>query len=373
MTTSAAHQQVLDFLTAGDYYSAHQKARTTATRLLAPPRRAAPPSSSTATLPYDKKAQEAAQGLWDASRRLLEQGQVGSGVDLAVMLIEEVYKAREVGCGKDERDKIIQLIALTGPAGAWRKTLTDAVFSWTAKTGSGPAGDVEIHQYLGETLHKELNYHQATLHLLVCPTQSAARTLADVLFDWSKLDEEGQTAVGRYAARGTLSYLESTFILAARTFLSHFLSLALAAYPSLLVVQYPYPPPNSPLANSPSPPASDELLMTKLASLNFLQLAVRAAQAGVGEAVEKQKAPNGEMRAVRGQTTRVWQGLVTRYEKQVPWLKQGELKESIAALGEIYFGIKPARQGNPLMDMMANMFGGGGGGGGGGLPALGSR
>ncbi|GAA5964935.1 hypothetical protein JCM3765_004113 [Sporobolomyces pararoseus] len=369
MTTSAAHQQVLDFLTAGDYYSAHQKARTTATRLLAPPRRAGPPSSST-VLPYDKKAQEAAQGLWDASRRLLEKGQIGSGVDLGVMLIEDVFKAREVGCGKDERDKIIQLIALTGPAGAWRKTLTDAVFSWTAKTGSGPAGDVEIHEYLGETLHKELNYHQASLHLLVCPTQTAARTLANVLFDWSRLDEEGQTAVGRYAARGTLSYLESTFILAARTFLSHFLSLVLAAYPSLLVVQYPYPPPGSPLAASPSPPPSDELLMTKLASLNFLQLAVRAAQAGAGEAVEKTKAPNGEMRAVRGQTTRVWQGLVTRYEKQVPWLKQGELKESIAALGEIYFGIKPARQGNPLMDMMANMFGGGGGGG---MPALGGR
>ena len=55
----------------------------------------------------------------------------------------------------------------------------------------------------------ELNYHQASLHLLVCPTQSAARTLADVLFDWSKLDEEGQTAVGRYAARGTLRYDQS--------------------------------------------------------------------------------------------------------------------------------------------------------------------
>jgi hypothetical protein len=130
------------------------------------------------------------------------------------------------------------------------------------------------------------------------------------------------------------SYLESSFILAARTFLSHFLSLALAAYPSLLVVQYPYPPPGSPLAASPSPPASDELLMTKLASLNFLQLAVRAAQAGSGEAVEKTKAPNGEMRAVRGQTTRVWQGLVTRYEKQVPWLKQGELKEVRTLSGE---------------------------------------
>lgn len=26
--------------------------------------------------------------------------------------------------------------------------------SWTSKTGSGPAGDVEIHAYLGETLYK---------------------------------------------------------------------------------------------------------------------------------------------------------------------------------------------------------------------------
>ena len=103
MTTSAAHQQILDFLTAGDYYSAHQKARTTATRLLAPPRRAAPATSTSGTLPYDKKAREAAQGLWDASRRLLEKGQVGSGVDLAVMLIEDVFKARDVACGKDER------------------------------------------------------------------------------------------------------------------------------------------------------------------------------------------------------------------------------------------------------------------------------
>jgi len=106
MTSSAAHQQVLDFLTAGDYYSAHQKARTTATRLLAPPRRGGPSPGSTATLPYDKKAQEAGQGLWDASRRLLEKGQVGSGVDLAVMLIEDVWKAREVGCGKEERGEL---------------------------------------------------------------------------------------------------------------------------------------------------------------------------------------------------------------------------------------------------------------------------
>lgn len=50
----------------------------------------------------------------------------------------------------------------------------------------------------------EHNYHLATIHLLSCPTSDAARTLADVLFDWSKLDPEAEKGVGRYAARGVL-------------------------------------------------------------------------------------------------------------------------------------------------------------------------
>ncbi|GAA6016429.1 hypothetical protein JCM10207_003858 [Rhodosporidiobolus poonsookiae] len=360
--SSAAAEQVTAFLDQRDFYSAHQKARTTATRLLAPPRRGAPPPGSTPA--YDKKAQDAADLLWDSARKLLEQGQQGSGVDLAVMLVEDVWTPREVGCGDEERARIIQLIALTGPSGAWRKTLTDAVFTWTTKTGSGPAGDVGIHQYLGETLFKEQDYHQASLHLLVCPTADAAQTLANVMWEWAKLDPEKEKGVGRYAARGALSYLESSFILAARTFLSHFLSLTLAAYPTLRVVAFPFPPPTSALAkSSPSLPA-DELIVTKLASLNFVQLAVRAAQAGVGESVDKVRV-GSEMRVQRGNGTKVWQSLLGRYEKQVPWLRAPEVKDATTALGEIHFGLKPARQGNPLMDMMASMFSGGG------APALG--
>ncbi|GAA5957734.1 hypothetical protein JCM8115_006233 [Rhodotorula mucilaginosa] len=394
-SVSAAHQQVLDFLTSGDYYSAHQKARTTATRLLAPPRRnaaaAAPPAGD--ALPYDAKAQQAAELLWDAARKLLEKGQAGSAVDLATMLVHDVWTARGVACGKQERAKIIQLIALTDRNGVWRKTLTDAIFAWTAKTGSGPAGDVEIHEYLGETLYKELDYDQASLHLLVCPTQDAARTLANVLFDWHKLDPDSsarEASVGRYAARGVLSYLEASFILAARTFLSHFLALTLAAYPSLRVVAFAYPPPNSPLAKSLASPSSgvstpkgtsstssssssDELIVTKLASLNFLQLAIQAVQVGVGESVDRVKVGN-EMRVQRGAGTKAWQSLVARYERQVQWLRIPEVKEATTAIGEIHFGLRPARQGNPLMDMMASMFGGGGGGGAGagGPPAIGA-
>ena len=53
----------------------------------------------------------------------------------------------------------------------------------------------------------ENNYHLASLHLLLCTTQDAARTLANVMFDWSKLDEEGKTCLGRYAARGVLRFV----------------------------------------------------------------------------------------------------------------------------------------------------------------------
>lgn len=179
----------------------------------------------------------------------------------------------------------------------------------------------------------------------MCPTQDAARILANVLFDWHKLDPDSprEASVGRYAARGVLSYLEASFILAARTFLSHFLALALAAYPSLRVVAFPYPPPNSPLAKSSlassssssgastptgttSTSTSDELIVTKLASLNFLQLAIQAVQAGVGESVDRVKVGN-EMRVQRGAGTKAWQSLVARYERQVQWLRIPEVKE----------------------------------------------
>lgn len=177
----------------------------------------------------------------------------------------------------------------------------------------------------------ELDYEQASLHLLVCPTQDAARTLANVLFDWHKLDPDSppESSVGRYAARGVLSYLEASFILAARTFLSHFMALALAAYPALRVVAFPYPPPQSALAKSSTAsasPSADELTVTKLASLNFLQLAIQAVQAGVGESVDRVKVGN-EMRVQRGAGTKAWQSLVSRYEKQVQWLRIPEVKE----------------------------------------------
>lgn len=46
-------------------------------------------------------------------------------------------------------------------------------------------------------------------------------------------------------------------------------------------------------------------------------------------------------------------------------LKDVNWDEALDQVGEMYFGIKIPRQGNPMLDMLGNMFMGGGGLGGG--------
>ena len=57
-----------------------------------------------------------------------------------------------------------------------------------------------------------------------------------------------------------------------------------------------------------------------------------------------------------------WLSLLQRYEKEVPWLREPEVKESLTILGEMYFGIKPSGAGgaNILGDLMSSLFGGSG-------------
>ena len=69
--------------------------------------------------------------------------------------------------------RLTQLIAMTGPAGGWRKTIIDksiayvltpyslsegskvsTSFRWSAKHGPCPAGDPGLHHYVGELLYK---------------------------------------------------------------------------------------------------------------------------------------------------------------------------------------------------------------------------
>lgn len=70
----------------------------------------------------------------------------------------------------------------------------------------------------------------------------------------------------------------------------------------------------------------DEMVFTKLSSINFLQLTIKTVQAGTGETVDKVKGSDG-LKEVKGKSKAAWSTMVARYEKDVAWMRRPEVKE----------------------------------------------
>lgn len=134
--------------------------------------------------------------------------------------------------------------------------------------------------------YKEGFFELAEVHLLAAGKRDSARLLAHLLFEWWN----GASDPGLYASRGvipyvfffpwwratqfvTFSYLLEGNILAARTFLSHFLSQLIPSRPGILVEQ----------VHLQVGPSSDEIFVTNDQVLNFLQLAIRTCQRAQGD------------------------------------------------------------------------------------------
>jgi hypothetical protein len=176
---------------------------------------------------------------------------------------------------------------------------------------------------LTPVLPTDREYYGAEHHFLAAQTRDTARSLATLLYEWYKSDPSSNTSVstlGRYAARGVLSYLEASSILCASIFIETFLSLALAADSSLLAERVPM----SRWADDSAVDA--EIVVTKVASLNFLQLLLKTCQVGlVEQQVRKPGNQAGMQTTYPGKTA--WTQLLSRYEREVPWLKEPEVKE----------------------------------------------
>ncbi|KAJ4480213.1 hypothetical protein J3R30DRAFT_3403749 [Lentinula aciculospora] len=291
-------------------YEAHQKARTFASR-------------------YVKSSQYdvAIDVLFQSSRELLKTGQPGSGVDLAGFLLE-VYDTKGESVTEESRGRLTQLIALTGAAGAWRKTLIDKSLAWSAKHGPCPAGDQALHHYVGELLYKEGSFATAEPHFLASGSRDSARLLAEMFIQWAI----PTNTFDPFALRGTIPYLQNGNILAARTFIQHFVSspaLARSAVGSTL----------------PIGSTGDEIIIAQDPSVNFAQLAVATCQRAHGER-------NKVMRES-------WVRLCGTYQSKGGDLAQPEVRKTLQDIATLYFAIPPPRNqgGNPL-DMMSALFGG---------------
>lgn len=178
-SSSRALNAILPLVASGQPYEAHQKARTFASR-------------------YSKAGQydTAIDVLFQSAREMLKSGQQGSGTDLTLFLLD-VYESKGESVSDESRGplhsrtidawdlgffsvdshtellgRLTQLIALTGSSGSWRKTIIDRavafvmsfvcgssacspiVTRWTAKHGTYPIGDPDLHHYIGELLYK---------------------------------------------------------------------------------------------------------------------------------------------------------------------------------------------------------------------------
>ncbi|KAJ6596041.1 hypothetical protein B0H10DRAFT_2089347 [Mycena sp. CBHHK59/15] len=288
-------------------YEAHQKARTFASR-------------------YAKSGQydTAIDVLFQSARELFKTGQAGSGVDLAGFMLE-VYDLKGELVSDESRGRLTQLIALTGSEGAWRKTLIDKSIAWSAKSGSCPAGDSELHHYIGEFLYKEGAFEAAEPHFLASNKRDSARLLAEMFIEWSA---SYPSSYGAFSLRGTLPYLQNGNILGAHSFITHFVTAL-------------------PRASDTHMPVGDaEVVLVKDQVVNFAQLAVLTCQRAQGE----------RNKAVRES----WVRLCGTYQSKGGLLATPEVRQVLTELSTLYFALAPSRSqgGNPLGDMLSSMFGG---------------
>lgn len=157
-------------------------------------------------------------------------------------------------------------------------------------------------------------------------TKDSSEALARLEYDWY-LQDEAYTAP-LYAARAVFPYLLTRNLRSANKAFIIFTSKLSSSNSSLGVQDV-------------SSSKSDARIFPSLPLLNFLNLLLLAITRG---------------------TSDVFRNLNKHYSPHVK--EVGIWDEALAQIGEMYFGIKIPRQGNPLFDMMGSMLFGGGGGGG---------
>jgi len=168
-----------------------------------------------------------------------------------------------------------------------------------------------------------LDPYDAERHLIL-GTKDSPETLASLEYSWYQSDESHTAPL--YVARGVLPSLLSGNLRAANKFFLLFTS-KLSKIPGLG-------------AQEVSTAQSDLRVYPSLPLLNFLGLLLLAVQRG---------------------DPSLFRQLKSHYATHLNDMNWGETLDTI---GEMYFGITLPRQGNPMMDMLGNMFMGGGLGGG---------
>lgn len=270
----------------------------------------------------------AADILSNGSLLLLRAGQGGSGGDLAITLLTDVYIKAQWPVDKANKSRILEILKAFQPGEPTRKRFIQEITNWSTKPdieGSHPErGDPELHHEIGVLLANEGEAYEAERHLLLGQTPQSSQPLAKMHYDWYKEDSPHTAAI--YASRSVLPYLILGNLQSATTALAVFTSLLLTNNTSI---------PTQTIESS----KTSVRIFPALPLLNFLSLLVLSVQ-----------------KADRS----LFQQLAKHYATHLKDLDD-LWSDALAKIGEIWFGIKLPRQSgsNPLFDMMGSMLFGG--------------
>ena len=309
---------------------------------------------------------------------LLKAGQGGSGADLGCMLVDILGKSgkpvdgavksgsplsrafpgrcwsRGGSVGYDKLmqyicrgvDKLLTVLRAFPPDEPTKKKYVTEMIQWSARTGDYPNGDPELHHAAGSLyaqgssqpsvsdianaaqstktirLLTEAEPYEAERHLTL-GTRDSPETLARLEYEW--YTQDGSHTAALYCARCVFPYLLTSNLRAANKAYLIFTSRLSTSNKALMLQEV-------------SSKTADMRVYPSLPLLNFLGLLLLAVQRGGAD---------------------LYKQLAKHY---APYVKEvGGWDDALATIGEMYFGIKIPRQGNPLFDMMGSMMGFGGG------------
>ncbi|KAF8539764.1 hypothetical protein BDD12DRAFT_836346 [Trichophaea hybrida] len=295
------HERLQKRIKEGQYYEAHQQLRVVSQRYI--------------------KAESygsAIDILHTGAQALFKANQGGSGGDLCLLLVE-TYKTAKMAPDSVSKSRLVELITMMPSEEPSRKRFINESIAWTSKLGAFPAGDPELHHFIGNLYSQEDEVYEAEKHLLL-GTKESADVLTRTLYEWYKQDETRTAPT--YIARAVFGYLLVGNLREASRSLDVFIQQLIQDSPALVIQEV-------------QSASADIRVFPSLPLLNFLSLLRLAVQTGGAD---------------------IFRNLKSHYASQLRDVPSWD--DALDQIGELYFGIQVRRPTN-ILDMMGSMFGGG--------------
>ncbi|TPX35041.1 hypothetical protein SmJEL517_g02401 [Synchytrium microbalum] len=289
----------------GNYYEAHQMYLSVTQRYL-----------------KQNAPNDAVALLHSGAKNLLVKGQVGSASELASRMLE-IFQSEEMEVTDATRGKIIDLAQEFPAEDPLFKEFTRSSLAWSSKVGGVATGDPQLRHVFGTKYYSANEYYDAETNFAY-GTFDSARLMGVMMWEWSQ--ESVYSDLGYFILRAVLEYLALKKVGHASIALEAFLKAWKTSKPTETTVTIPLKTPSE---------ADVEVTIFKSPMANFGQFILLVVSRNAAD----------QFMSLRSQYRAVWE--VDSY-----------LVQLVDIVANVYFGLGPKKQTNPMEEMMKSLFAG---------------